>query len=314
MTIVRPTGLRTLALLPALALAAALTGCATSAPAASGRGSGGSGRIQVVAAENFWGSLAEQIGGSHVDVHSIIDNPNADPHDYEPNAADGRAIAGAQLVVINGVGYDPWASKLVAANQTKDQQVVTVGETAGVAVDGNPHRWYSPTDVGQVIAAITSSLSKIDPALASYFASQEQHVLTTDLKQYFGLIAQIKQTYGGTPVGASESIFAPLAQALGLQLLTPARFLRAISEGDDPTAGDRATIDKQLTDRQIRVYVYNSQNATPDIRTQLSLAKAHNIPIATVTETMTPAGASFQQWQVRQLQGIKAALHAATGR
>lgn len=311
MNLTRYSRVRVLALLPAVALAAALTGCATSAPAAS---SSGTGVIQVVAAENFWGSLAAQIGGGHVAVHSIIDNPDADPHDYEPTAADGRSIAGAQLVVVNGVGYDPWATKLVAANQTPDQQVVTVGTTVAVAEDANPHRWYSPTDVREVIAAITTSLTTIDPDRAPYFKAQEQQVLTTDLKQYFALIAQIKQTYGGTPVGASESIFAPLAGSLGLRLLTPAPFLRAISEGADPTAGDKATIDSQLTDRKIGIYVYNSQNATPDIRTQLSLATAHHIPVATVTETMTPAGASFQQWQVRQLQGIRAALHTATGR
>jgi zinc/manganese transport system substrate-binding protein len=106
----------------------------------------------------------------------------------------------------------------------------------------------------------------------------------------------------------------PLAEGLGLKMLTPESFLDAISEGTDPTAKDKQTIDRQISEKQIKVYVYNSQNATPDVQAQVKAAKAEGIPVATVTETLTPAGASFQAWQVRQLQGIEKALGQATGR
>jgi zinc/manganese transport system substrate-binding protein len=128
------------------------------------------------------------------------------------------------------------------------------------------------------------------------------------------LISDIRTRYAGTPVGASESIFAPLAQALGLNLTTPAGFLRAISEGTDPSAADKAASDAQLSNRAVKVYVYNSQNATPDVAAQLATARRAGVPVVAVTETLNPADATFQQWQVSQLQALKAALGQASGR
>jgi zinc/manganese transport system substrate-binding protein len=290
----------------------ALVGCSTSAKAANTAGN--SEVINVVAAENFWGSLAAQLGGAHVKVTSIITNPDADPHDYEPTAADGRTIAAAQLAIINGVGYDAWASKLADTNKGANLTVLTVGDLVGAKDGDNPHRWYNPDNVKQVMNQITADYKKADPADASFFDSQHDTVLNTNLKAYFDAINQIKTNYAGTPVGASESIFAMLSPALGLNLLTPPNFLRAISEGDDPTAQDKASIDNQIKTKQIKVYVYNSQNATPDVQAQVDEAKAAGIPVTTITETLAPAGASFQDWQVGQLNSLKQALGQATGK
>jgi zinc/manganese transport system substrate-binding protein len=294
----------------ALLLAAGvMSACATS-PAASPAST----VINVVAAENFWGSLAGQLGGTHVSVTNIINSPDADPHDYEANAADGRAIAAAKLAIINGVGYDPWATKLVDANPSPTRTVLTVGDLVGAADGDNPHRWYNPDNVRAVIDQITADYKAIDPASAAYFDDRHNAVLTTDLKVYFDTINQIKATYAGTPVGASESIFAMMAPALGLNLITPPSFLTAISEGTDPSASDKATIDAQINNKQIKVYVYNSQNATPDVQAQVDAARAKGIPVTTITETLTPAGSSFQDWQVAQLNALKQALAQATGR
>jgi zinc/manganese transport system substrate-binding protein len=294
------------------ALALSLGGCATTA--ASGPANTGSAVISVVAAENFWGSLAEQLGGTHVKVLSIINSPDADPHDYEATTADGRAIAGAQLAIVNGVGYDEWATKLADANPAPARTVLTVGELVGAKAGDNPHRWYNPANVRAVIDAITADYKLADPADAAFFDSQHDAVLGTNLKDYFGTINQIKAGYAGTPVGASESIFAMIAPALGLNLLTPPAFLTAISEGTDPSAADKATIDAQIAGNRIKVYVYNSQNATPDVQAQVDAARAKGIPVATITETLTPAGASFQDWQVAQLTALKQALARATGK
>jgi len=294
--------------------ALALAGCSTKPNTASAGASGGSTVIDVVAAENFWGSLAEQLGGSHVKVTSIINNPDADPHDYEPTAADGRVIAAAKLVIINGVGYDAWATKLADANPSSARTTLTVGDLVGAKDGDNPHRWYNPDDVRKVIDQITADYKKIDPADAGFFDTQHSSVLSTNLKTYFDTISQIKTNYAGTPVGASESIFAMLSPALGLNLLTPPSFLTAISEGSDPTAADKATIDAQIKNKQIKVYVYNSQNATPDVQAQVDAAKKAGIPVSTITETMTRAGASFQDWQVAQLTALKQALGQATGK
>jgi zinc/manganese transport system substrate-binding protein len=293
-----------------LVLVAFLAGC-TSAPIAARSGPGG--RISVVAAENFWGSIAKQVGGDRVAVTSIITNPETDPHSYEATARDGRTLATAQFVIVNGVGYDPWTQGLLAADPAAGKTVLNVGKLVGIPVGGNPHRWYDPANVHKVIQQIATDYERIDPHDASYFVRQEHAFETQGLARYNSLISSIKATYGGTPIGASESIVAPLAQALGLDLITPETFLDAISEGNDPTAADKATIDAQIQQKQIKIYVYNTQNATPDVAAQVQAAKARGIPVATVTETLAPADVSFQQWQVRELQGIQSALARATG-
>ena len=266
--------------------------------------------IHVVAAENFWGSIAGQIGGTHVKVTSIITNPNTDPHSYEPTPADAKTLAAAQFVIENGIGYDPWVPKLLAADQGSPT-VLNVGDLVGVADGGNPHRWYNPADVQRVITQMVADFQKLDPADRGYFAQRRTHFNQVSMKAYNATIASIKSKYSGTPVGASESIFAMLAPSLGLKLITPYSFLKAISEGTDVSAADKETIDNQIKNHRIKIYVYNSQNVTPDVQAQLKEVKVEHIPYATITETLVPASATYEAWQTRQLLGIKAALAKA---
>ena len=295
-----------LLLLPVLATLA--SGCGSTSKAST------KGPIQVVAAENFWGSIAAQLGGSKVHVTSVITSPATDPHDYEPIAADGRLLAGARMAIVNGIGYDPWAPKLLSSNPVSGRIVLTVGDLVGIKPGGNPHRWYSPSNVQQVMDAITRDYSSLDPKDAAYFRTQKTAFETKGLAEYKRLSATIKRRYHGVPVGASESIFGPLAQALGLDLLTPASFLKAISEGTEPTASDITTIDRQIAQHQIKVWVFNSQNSTPDVKRITDAARKQGIPVTTITETLTPASASFQAWQSRQLEALMSALATATGR
>jgi zinc/manganese transport system substrate-binding protein len=212
------------------------------------------------------------------------------------------------LVVVNGIGYDPWAARLVAANPVSGRVVLTVGDVVGVKRGGNPHRWYSPSDVRRVATAISSAYARLDPRDAAYFRAQRTRFLRTSLAGYDRLIATIKRRFGGTAVGASESIFSPLAPALGLRLLTPYSFLKSISEGAEPTAADVSAVDRQIAKRRIKVWIVNSQNATPDVARLTAAARKHRIPVVTITETPTPAGATFEQWQDRQLQSLLTAL------
>ncbi|MFI1797410.1 metal ABC transporter solute-binding protein, Zn/Mn family [Streptomyces sp. NPDC020379] len=318
----RPSARTTLVAAVAALTAVTATACSTSsssgskadgsAPAASGSGSGK--KIEVVAAENFWGSIATQLGGDHVHVTSVITNPDTDPHDYEPKAADARTVAGARYAIVNGIGYDAWADKLLAANPASGRDELKVGDLVGVKEGGNPHRWYSPDDVHKVIERITEDYKKADPADAAYFDQRKTAYEGKDLAPYTKLISEIKGKYAGTPIGASESIVTPLSEGLGLKMLTPETFLDAMSEGTDPTAKDKTAIDDQIKNKKIKIYVYNSQNSTPDVRAQVKEAKDAGIPVATVTETLAPADATFQQWQSAQLQGIADALAKATGR
>jgi zinc/manganese transport system substrate-binding protein len=271
-------------------------------------------RVRVIAAENFWGSIAAQLAGHKATVQSIIVSPATDPHSYEPAARDARAFASARLVIVNGVGYDPWAPKLLAANPDAGRRTVTVGALFGLRDGDNPHRWYSPADVGAVARAITSALQGLDPHDSGYFASRLSAFESRGLAQYHALIGQIRARYAAVPVGASESIVALLAPALGLKLITPYSFMKAISEGSEPNAQDIATAEAQITSHRLDVWVYNSQNATPEIEHLNALARQARIPVATVTETLSPATDRFQQWQVAQMRRLAAALHQATGR
>jgi zinc/manganese transport system substrate-binding protein len=269
--------------------------------------------LRVVVAENSWGSIVRQEAGSRANVTSIITNPNADPHAYEPTTSDARLFAQARYVVINGAGYDPWASKLLAANPVNGRRVLVVGDLIGKKEGDNPHMWYGPSYVTRFAARVTSDLSAAEPGAAAYFRQQHTHFANGALKGYFQEISFIKKHYSGVPVGATESIFVYLASALGLNLITPPEFMKALSEGTEPTAQDKATFDRQVTQKQIKVLAYNIQNSTPDVTALVSKARAGHIPVVAITETLQPATASFQAWQLGQLKALAAALHQATG-
>lgn len=263
--------------------------------------------IQVVAAENVWGSIASQLGGRHVHVVSIITNPNTDPHSFEPTALDARTMAGAQLVIENGIGYDPWVSRLLAADQ-EHPLTLNVGTLLRVPAGANPHRWYNPADVQAVIKQMTADFTRLDPADRAYFARQRTRFTTVAMNRYDTLARAIKAKYAGTPIGASESIVAMLAPALGLKLITPYSFLKAVSEGTEVSAADKQLIDSQISHHLIKIYIYNSQNVTPDVQAQLAGVQAAHIPYTTITETLVPAGATYQSWQASGLAGIEGAL------
>jgi zinc/manganese transport system substrate-binding protein len=290
--------------------AIALAGCGAQAPNAVSS----SRKLRVVAAENFWGSIAAQLGGERVQVQSIIVNPDTDPHSYEPSAQDARTMAGAQLAIVNGIDYDEWASRLLAADSSSGRELLDVGSLLGLKAGDNPHQWYSPAHVHAVIGAIVAAYDRLLPADTEYFAQRRLAFETTSLERYHALIAQIRARYAGVPVGYSESIFQPLGEALGLKLLTPYSFAKAIAEGSEVSAQDKQTVDRQASNREIAVWVFNSQNITPDVQRVNDLARAAHIPIATVTETLSPASDSFEQWQVEELEGLERALHEATGR
>ncbi len=291
-----------------------LAGCASSGGSSVVTTISPGSKIQVVAAESFWGSIAAQVGGDHVTVTCVITNPNTDPHDYEPTAADARALARAQYVLFNGVGYDPWVERLLAANSTSGRIVLKVQDLLGLRADDNPHRWYSPDDVMKVIDRLNADYKRLDPADAAALDQQKVGFVSNGLKQYTSLVAEIKQHYPGTPVGATESITVPFASALGLALMSPPGFMQAVSEGTDPTANDKATFDTQIQKRQISVLIFNTQNATPDVQRLVDAARAQRIPVVEVTETLIPEGATFQDWQSKQLQSLADALAKATAK
>jgi zinc/manganese transport system substrate-binding protein len=300
----------------ALLLALTLAGCDRSgvAPLTSTAANAARPRFQVVAAENFWGNLAAQLAGSKAEVQSIIVNPSTDPHSYQPTAQDARVLAGSDMAIVNGVGYDDWAEQLLRASPAGGREVLDVGSLLKLGQGANPHRWYFPSDVHTVIEAIVADYDRLDPADTAYFAQRMRTLQTAGFARYNQLLRQIRTRYAGVAVGYSESIFQGLGESLGLTLATPYSFAKAIADGTDVTAQDKQAVDTQAQTRRIAVWVFNSQNVTPDVQRVNQIARARHIPIATITETLSPASASFQQWQDDQLEGLLRALHEATGR
>jgi zinc/manganese transport system substrate-binding protein len=286
-------------------LAAAAAAC--SGPASPG-GSGGSG-LKVVAAENFWGSIAAQLGGSHANVQSVVTDPNADPHEYPSNTNDSRAIAQADVVIVNGAGYDTWAQDMLDASKRSSRMVITVADLVGKKEGDNPHFWYNPAWVAQVADKITATFKSSDAADASYF-DQQRAALDAALKPFRDRIAEIKRKFSGVKIGATESIFVYMASALGLDLISPPGFMTAIAEGTEPPANTVIAFQDQIQKKEARILVYNVQ-AFSVVTTNLEhLAAAADIPVVGVSETLQPESATFEEWQLAQLLALENALNA----
>jgi zinc/manganese transport system substrate-binding protein len=266
-------------------------------------------RLQVVAAENFWGSLVSQIGGSKVIVLSIVSDPNADPHEYESNSRDAIAIAKANYVIINGVGYDDWAGKLISASPNSHRVVLNVSNLVGVPTGSNPHLWYNPSYVNQAVAKMTSDLISLAPADKSYFLNNDKQ-LEASLSLYQNQIKSIKRQFAGTKVAATEDIFAYLAKAAGLDLISPPAFTEAVAEGNDPPAQSIVTFEQQLNQHQVSLLVYNEQTVTPLTESIKQLAADNNIPVIGVTETIQPPNETFQNWMNSEIINLENALNA----
>jgi zinc/manganese transport system substrate-binding protein len=266
-------------------------------------------QIRIVAAENFWGSLIQQLGGTHVNVTSIVTDPNADPHEYESNAADARDIANANLVIVNGVGYDDWALKLISANSNPNQTVLNVAQNLGIPNGSNPHLWYNPVYVNATVKQMYLDLVKIDPADAAYYQQRYENV-TASLAQVDGRMTEIRQQFGGTKVASTESIFVYLANATGLDLVSPPQFMNAVSEGVDPPTQSVSEFENQLESGNVSVLVYNEQTVTPLTQQMKQIAAQYNITIVGVTETIQPPDVSYQVWMNGELLQLQNALNA----
>jgi zinc/manganese transport system substrate-binding protein len=273
---------------------------------------GSSGVINVVAAENFYGDVVKQLGGSHVSVTSILSDPNTDPHLYESNNATAQAVSKAQLVIENGVEYDSWMEKLLSASPNPSRVVLTAGNIADHKLPDNPHIWYGINNMPTIATAITNELKKLDSADASTF-DQNLTTFTASLQPILQKITDLKAKYAGMPVGLTETIYLYQTTPIGLNVLTPYAFQKANAEGNDPPADSALTADDQITKKEVKILIYNQQTITTITTKMQSDAKSLNIPIVSVWETMPP-GKTYQSWMQGQLDDLGQALATATGK
>ena len=265
--------------------------------------------IKVVVTTNVWGSVVDQLVGACANVSTVITSAAADPHDFEPTAADSAAIAGAQLVVVNGLGYDEWATKIVKSLGASAPPVLNLGEELGLKTGVNPHIWYSPDYVVASSQNITTKMKAVEAGAASYFDGQAV-TFSTALQPYLDKVASIKSQFTSTKIGATETVFDYMAQATGLVIATPPGFSKAIATESEPTAEDVGAFQTQLSRGGLRALIYNSQTEG-SLTTQLkSAAEKNNVPVVSVTESINPPDATFQAWQLAQLDALAIALSA----
>jgi zinc/manganese transport system substrate-binding protein len=273
--------------------------------ALGGRPAPAADKIALVAAENMYGDVAAQIAGGSADVTSLISNPAQDPHLFEASPSAVRRIADAQIVIVNGVDYDPWFDKLLLSNPNPKRIVISAAKLMNRKPGDNPHLWYDPATLPRVAEAVTATLSAADPAHAADYASN-LNALLGSLKRIDARVAELRGKYKGTPVTATEPVFGLMAQALGL-VMRNERFQIAMMNGTEPSAHDLAEIERDLKERKVKVLFYNTQ-VSEVLTTRLrDIAKASNIPIVGLTETL-PAGMHVQDWPLSELDATGKAL------
>jgi len=281
------------------------------APAGTATGSGspiGSGPpLAVVGAENFYADLLTQIGGQRVTATSLLNDPNADPHAFESSPQDAALVADARLVIVNGLGYDAFMDKLLAASTRPDRVVINVQQLLGLAEDVNVHIWYDPATMPKVAAAAADALARLDPLNAAYYASREQAYLAA-LGPIQDKILQLKAGYAGSPIAFTEDVAGYLTDQIGLVVKTPVGFMKAVEEGTDPAPVDVAAERDLFIGKVVKVLVYNSQVTSPMTAGIHDLAQQNGIPIVGVAETIPPAFHTYQDWQLAQLADLERAL------
>ena len=286
-----------LALLFLLSACAGISGTSTTAA---------SGTVNIVAAENFYGDIAKQLGGSHVAVTSILSDPSVDPHQYESSVPSAIAVSKAQLVIENGGGYDSWMDRLLAAAPSNNRLVVKGYDTAPLKLAENEHVWYSVDDVVAIAQVITDDLKKLDPGDAATF-EHNLAIFQQSLTVIRQKVSEIRAKYNGTAVGLTETIYLYQTGPLGLNVLTPFAFQKAMAEGNDPPADSVITAENQINQQQIKVLIYNEQTVTPSTTKLENDARQQHIPIVPVSETM-PVSKTYQTWMLDQLNVLEQAL------
>jgi zinc/manganese transport system substrate-binding protein len=280
---------------------------ASSAPGASAS-TAKSGVIKAVGAENEYANVLSQIGGAYVNVSSILDNPNTDPHTFEASTSVAEEVSHAELIVQNGVGYDGFMNDIESASPNPSRKVIVAQEVLGLPNSTpNPHLWYSPKTMPAVAKVMAADLSELEPSHKAYFQARLQ-AFDKSLNPWFSAIAAFKAKYAGTQVATTEPVADYLLTAMGMNNLTPFVFQTDIMNGVDPAPED-ITLEKGFfTKHAVKVFCYNEQvvdSLTTSIR---QTAQAAGVPVVGVYETMPTPGYNYQSWMVAEVAAIRNAV------
>lgn len=264
--------------------------------------------IGVVAAENFYGDVAKQIGGPDVKVTSILENPDQDPHLFEVSSSVARAVATARIVVYNGLGYDPWMKKVLDASPSADRRAIVVASLAARTTGDNPHVWYDTRTMLAYAAVLTEVLTADDPANAAGFRRRLAQ-FQKSMQPIQAKIAGLRKRLAGTPVTATEPIVGYLFDALGLLNRNPS-FQTAVMNNTEPGASTVASFETDLEARRVKLLVYNRQVSDPTTQRMVAIAKAAGVPVVAASET-EPPGKTYQSWISGEIDAIAHAIPVA---
>ncbi|MCI1833108.1 MAG: zinc ABC transporter substrate-binding protein [Bifidobacterium sp.] len=282
-------------------------GCGSSAAAGGTAGSGG--KIEILAAENQYGDVAEQIGGSHVSVTSIISDPNADPHDFEAKPSDAKLIAKSSIVIENGVGYDDWLDKMLTAHKNSSRTVISAQKVLGMPDDTrNPHLWYDPKTMPAVASTLAAQLERLDPSHASDY-QRNLDSFDSSMNAYTQGLEKFQKTYPNVSVAATEPVANYLLNNAGITIKTPWSLQAAIMNDQDPSAQDSGIQMGLFTGRKVDAFVYNEQVVSDLTKKYMASAKENGVPIVAVYETM-PAKYHYVKWMTAELGAIEKAVSA----
>jgi zinc/manganese transport system substrate-binding protein len=259
----------------------------------------------VVAAENFYGDVARQIGGGRIAVLSILSNPNQDPHLFETTPGVVRKVADARIVIFNGANYDPWMQKLISAAPRPARTVITVTGLVGKKTGDNPHVWYDPPTIPAVARALAAALGKMDPEHKPEYEMRLQAFLMS-LSPLEQKILKMRAKYAGTPITATEPVFGYMANAIGLTVRNE-RFQMAVMNDTEPAARDLAAFENDLKKRNVQVLVYNKQVTSNLANRLIDVARGANVAVVGITET-EPADTGFVDWMLGELDELESAL------
>jgi zinc/manganese transport system substrate-binding protein len=263
------------------------------------------GPIKIVAAENFYGDIAKQIGGPDVSVTSILSNPDQDPHLFELSPSVARDVSATRIVIYNGIDYDPWMEKLLGASRSADRKTIVVADLIGKKIGDNPHIWYDPVTVSALAKRLSDTLIAEDPANK---AGYEQRLARFEesLRPIHGKIRELRQRFAGMPVTATEPIFGYMFDALGMHVRNQT-FQLAVMNGTEPSASDIASFENDLKTHRVKLLVYNSQATDPIADRMRKIAKAAGIPVVAAVET-APADENYQSWMMNELDAVERAF------
>jgi zinc/manganese transport system substrate-binding protein len=297
----------------ALSSAILVTGLALASCSSSGTSTSSKpGVISAVGAENEYANVLEQIGGKYVQVSSILNNPNTDPHTYEASTSVAQEVGAAQLIVQNGVGYDTFMNKIESASPSTSRRVIVVQKVLDLPDSTpNPHLWYDPKTMPAVATVMASDLSAIQPSHKAYFEARLT-AFVASLRPWLDTIAAFKAAHPGTTVAVTEPVADYLLEAMGMKNLTPFTFQADIMNGVDPSPEAITQEQGFLTGHQARVFCYNQQvvdSLTTSIR---QTAQTSGVPVVGVYETMPTPGYNYQSWMLAEVKAIESAVEHGT--